>query len=110
MTDDHEQLSYVLQNFQQRDPELLELLNFTGLEVTPDPETGEKLCLPKSALGRAIAESNYKNVLLILKYMSLSSRQNMCHFSHLFHELLDYQSFQALLTHLLFQTKCMEQK
>ena len=52
MTDDHEQLSYVLQNFQQRDPELLELLDFTGLEVTPDPETGEKLCLsPSKVMG-----------------------------------------------------------
>lgn len=110
VTDDQYQLEDVLQHFLKLDIDMMELLNFTMPERVIRETDGKELNVRRSALSRALKVGNYKNVSLILKMMSRYSRHDVCQFSHLFQDLLDYESFQTYLTKLMNQTKFMASK
>ena len=97
VTQEHDKLKFILENYAQIDPTLLESLHYKNAK-------GD---IP---LHMAVAEKNNRMVNLILYYMSKIDYAAVGHIKNIFDKLVTYQGFDEYIVEAPFQTIQMQAK
>lgn len=90
--EDHKQLKDVLSNFDQIDPELLEILHY----VQKLGENGDETIM-NSAIHLAVKNNNNRSVDTLLRYMAQIKQNSSINFADLFNEFVEQQGFEDYL-------------
>ena len=84
VTQDYEKLQFILKNYEQIDPILIESLHFANSDK-------------KLPLHISVKSQNHRMVNLILKYMSKINFAAVTHIKDIFSDLINYQGFEHYL-------------